>query len=124
MAYGKKWVPTPKILEQIKELATKGVTEASIARIVGISPTGFSAKKKEYPEIEEVIRQAHASGEDEVVGYLWDILRDNKHKNHFAAIQFYLKSKHSWGDNGTQEEKPGLPTGVNFQPAPPKGNES
>lgn len=117
MAYGKKWVLTPKILEQISELASRGVTEASIARLVGLAPTSFSAKKKEYPEIDEAIRQAHAKGESEVVSYLWDIIHNPSHKNHFAALQFYLKCKHNWGVDATEESKPGLPTGVDFKPA-------
>ena len=37
MAHGKKWVLTPEILETIKDCAIKGVTEANIARIVGLS---------------------------------------------------------------------------------------
>lgn len=117
MASGKKWVLTPQILEQISDMASRGVTEASIARMIGLSPTAFSTKKKDFPEMEEAIRQAHAKGETEVVNYLWEIIHDPKHKSHFAALQFYLKCKHNWGVETTNESKPGLPTGVDFKPA-------
>lgn len=120
MAAGKKWVVTKEILDKITKLASQGVTEASIARIIGLSPTAFSTKKKEFPEMEEAIRQAHAKGEMAVVGYLWDIIHNPQHKNHFAALQFYLKCKHNWGETGTVDDKPGLPSGVDFKPAPPK----
>lgn len=121
MAHGKKWILTPEILETIKDCAIKGVTEANIARIVGLHPTAFSTKKKEYPEIEEVIKQAQAGGEHEVVGYLWNIIRDPNHRNHFPAILFYLKTKHRWRETDQDAtEKPQLPTGVTFTVAQKK----
>lgn len=123
MAYGKKWELTPEILAKIKQLSADGVTEANIARIVGISPTTFSAKKKEYPEIEEAIKDAQANAEHEVVGYLWRILRDPNHKNHFPAILFYLKTKHRWRETDHEQvDKPQIPTGVTFTVATKKEN--
>lgn len=124
MAYGKKWVLTPEILATIKRLSAEGVTEANIARIVGISPTTFSAKKKEHPEIEEVIKEANAHSESEVVGYLWNIIRDPQHRNHFPAILFYLKTKHRWRETDQEtNEKPQLPTGITFTVAQKKESE-
>ena len=121
MAHGKKWVLTPEILDTIKDCAIKGVTEANIARIVGLHPTAFSTKKKEYPEIEEVIKQAQAGGEHEVVGYLWNIIRDPSHRQHFSAICFYLKTKHRWRETeGEQVDKPQIPTGITFTVAQKK----
>ena len=112
---GARWTPTPAILEKVSELALKGVSQDSIARIVGCHPSTFSAKRKEFPELDEVIRKAHSSGEEEVVGLLWDIIRDPKHKSHFPALLFYLKTKHRWRETDAQDEKPGLPTGVPFK---------
>lgn len=114
MAYP-KWEPTPEILKQVSELAHKGVTEASIARIVGLTPNTFSTKKKEYPELGECLKKAHAHGEDEVVGYLWNIIKDTKHKHHFSACLFYLKTKHLWREVAQAEPTKELPTTVPFK---------
>ena len=99
MSAGKKWAPTPEMIKQIGDLAKKGVTEANIARIVGLSPTVFSGKKKVFPEIENVIKAAQASGEHEVVGYLWNIMRNPEHRQHLTACLFYLKTRHGWKDH-------------------------
>lgn len=123
MAHGKKWILTPEILETIRDCALKGVTEANIARIVGLHPTAFSTKKKEFPEIEEAIKDAQSRGECEVVGYLWNIIRDPNHKNNFPAMLFYLKTKHRWRETEPQDEKQGLPTGVTFQQTTKKVSE-
>ena len=92
----KKWELTPEKLETIRDMAAKGCTEDNIARCVGIAPGTWYEKKKIHPEMDDVIKAAKASGEKEVVGYLWNILRDPKHRNHFAAITFYLKTQHRW----------------------------
>ena len=60
----RKWIPTPEILEKVREQARMGVTEANIARNVGVAPTTFSAKKQEYPELAEAIKSGHAVGEN------------------------------------------------------------
>lgn len=115
MAAGKKWELTKEILDKISDLAKKGVTEANIARVIGLSPTVFSGKKKDFPEIEEVIKAAKANGEAEVTGYLWNILRDPSHRQHFSAICFYLKTQHGWKERvGEENDKPQIPTGVTF----------
>lgn len=114
MAYP-KWECTPEILERVADMAAKGVTEASIARNVGLSPTTFSLKKKEFPELETVIKNASAKGEEEVVGYLWNIIRDPKNKNHFSACLFYLKTKHRWRETDNMENVTQLPTKVPFK---------
>lgn len=115
MAHGKKWELTPEILAQIEKMAHDGVTEASIARIVGLHPTAFSTKKKEYPEIEETIKKAHSTGEKAVVGYLWNIINDPTHKHHFSACLFYLKTKHRWRETDHQEQTKELPRSVPFK---------
>ena len=114
MAYP-KWECTPEILERVADMAAKGVTEASIARNVGLSPTTFSLKKKEFPELEETIKNAASKGEEEVVGYLWNIIRDPKNKNHFSACLFYLKTKHRWRETDNMETAKVLPASVPFK---------
>ena len=114
MAYP-KWECTPEILERVADMAAKGVTEASIARNVGLSPTTFSQKKKEFPQLEETIKNASSKGEEEVVGYLWNIIRDPKNKNHFSACLFYLKTKHRWRETDQQEPTKELPRSVPFK---------
>jgi hypothetical protein len=125
MAAGKKWECTPEVLEIIRVNAERGVTEANIARLVRLSPSAFSAKKKEHPEMEEVIKQAQANSEYEVTGYLWNILRNPDHKQHFSAICFYLKTRQRWSDSSSNSDNvPQLPSGVNFILAGTGKNES
>ena len=114
MAYP-KWECTPEILERIADLSAKGVTEASIARIVGLTPSTFSAKKKEHPELGDILNKSRASGEEEVVGYLWNIIRDPKNKNHFSACLFYLKTQHMWREVNKEETVKELPSTVPFK---------
>lgn len=112
----RKWNPTPEVLAKIKELAELGVTEANIARQVGIHPTTFSEKKRVYPEIDEILRTAAASGEEFAAKVVRSIMANPNHKQQLAATIFYLKTRHKWKEADTvQAEAPKEePQGFNF----------
>lgn len=121
MAYGKAWECTPEILAKIEEQAKLGVTEANIARNVGLHPSTFSEKKKNHPEIEEAIKKGGAKGEQLATGALWNMMTDPKSKGHVTAVIFYLKTKHGWNDGSRlQTTETTAPSGVKFEIIPSK----
>lgn len=89
----KEFHPTPAILEKIREAASKGVTEAAIARtICNYAPTYFSEVKKQHPEIAEAITQGRCEGETVVVSKLWELIE----KGNFPAISKWLDRYAGW----------------------------
>lgn len=114
----RKWIPTPEILEKVREQARMGVTEANIARNVGVAPTTFSAKKQEYPELAEAIKSGHAVGENLAVGALWNAIQNPDSKGHMTAVLFYLKCKHGWSDGSKNSVEIQAPEGVKFEVIP------
>ena len=113
-----KWIPTPEILAEVERLSKMGVTEASIARQVGISPSTFSEKKQLHPELAEVLKKGHAKGEELAVSALWTMIQDSKSKGHTTAVLFYLKCKCGWNDGNKQTTEIVAPTGVKFEVIP------
>lgn len=114
--HANKWVPTPEILSKIEQQAKLGITEANIARNVGISPTAFSEKKQHYPEIQEAIKKGSARGEELASGALWNMITDEKHKGHLTAVIFYLKTRHGWSDGSKQGSTEVVaPSGIQFE---------
>jgi hypothetical protein len=103
---GKPWIPTPEILEQVFTLIKKGVTETNVARLVGLHPSTFSAKKTEFPELDETIKKAKAYGEDVAAGIIWQIMNDPSHKQRLTAAMFYLKTQHNWKDKDSSTIEP------------------
>lgn len=108
----KEWELTEERIQKISDLSLKGCTEATIARAVDLHPSTFSAFKKKFPLIDEIIKKANARGEEEAVGYLWNIIRNPEHKMNFSAILFYLKTKHKWSEGVSTEIS--FPSGISF----------
>mgnify|MGYP006277697497 CR=1 FL=1 len=112
------WVLTPEILEEVKRMAQMGVTEASIARNVGLHPSTFSEKKTQYPELADAINSANSRGEDVAVSALWKAIQDPTSKGHMTAVLFYLKCKHNWNDGSKATVEVQAPSGVKFDVIP------
>lgn len=109
----KPWIPTPEICEKIRQLASQGVTEMSMIKIVGTNHDTWYKAKKKYPEMAEALKDGHAKGEATAVKYLWDIMDNPNHRAQITALIFYLKSRHRWSTHSTLEiqqppEKPNL----------------
>lgn len=54
------WVPTPEIFAQVEGMAGRFLKEEQIATLLGLAPTTFVEKKKEFPELSEAIRRGRA----------------------------------------------------------------
>lgn len=112
----RKWIPTPEIIEYVREQSSRGMTEASIARNVGLAPTTFSAKKQEFPELAEAISKGNSRGEELALNALWAMITDPKSKGHTTATVFYLKCKHGWNDGSKNTVvETTAPSGVKFE---------
>jgi len=114
--------PTKKELKTIEELVSQGVTQESIARSFGISPRTFILRKKDIPAIDDAIHRGKASGEQIAVGFLWKIVTNEEHKQHFQSLCFYLKTQCGWKETQVIEDKPkagnGKVTKVPSKPIP------
>ena len=110
------WKPTEEMLDQIESWSKMGMTEASIARNLGLHPSTFSEKKHLWPELDERIKRGHAVGEDFAIQALWNMIKDPKSKGHVTGTVFYLKCKHNWND-GTRNApvEATAPDGVKFE---------
>ena len=112
------WKLTPEILEYVREQSSKGMTEASIARSVGLHPSTFSEKKQQYPDLAEAVKKGNSYGEQLAINALWAMIQDPKSKGHTTATLFYLKCKHGWNDGGKQSVEVQAPSGVQFEVIP------
>lgn len=110
------WELTPEILDYVKTQSSRGMTEASIARNVGLAPTTFSAKKQEYPELAEALKKGASFGEELAIQALWRMIADPTSKGHTTATIFYLKCKHGWNDGSKNTVvEATAPSGVKFE---------
>lgn len=114
----KRWELTPAIMEKINDMAHKGCTEENIARCVGLHPSTWYEKKKLHPEIDDCIKNAKASGEQELVSILWDHVRDPnvRRQDKLGTVYFMLKTRHRWRETepaATVNEKDKV-EGLNF----------
>lgn len=124
MAGGSKaWVLTEEKLEYIEKMSKMGMTEASIARNIGVHPSTFSEKKQIHPEIEEAIKRGNAVGEEVAISALWQMMLDPKSKGHVTGTIFYLKCKHNWNDGSRQTTEITAPSGLKFEVIPTGKND-
>lgn len=112
----KVWTPTPEILDRIKELAAERVSEADIAKAVGIGESTWYKKKNEFPEIVEALAMAKRSKVVFARSKLWSIIEDDDHKNQLQAITFFLKNYDDEINQAQTTQAPTiqLPTGFNI----------
>jgi predicted transcriptional regulator len=103
---GKLWIPTEEILTQVHDLIKQGVTETNVARVLGLHPSTFSAKKNEFPELDEAIKKAKAYGEKVAASVIWEIMNDPNHKQRLTAAIFYLKTQHRWSEKDESSLEP------------------
>lgn len=110
-----KWVPTADILEKISELAEQRVNEDVIAKAIGLGVSTWYKKKREYPEIQEIMSAARLMKVDIAKGKLWKIVEDEEHRNHLQAVMYFLNK---YDDEQVKEEgnpKVDLPSGFTFK---------
>lgn len=101
--------PPKKIdYDQVERLAARGMTQAQIARCIGVSENTVSVKKKTDPKFLAAIEKGAAMGIAAVTGMLLKNINLGKE----TSIIFFLKCRAGWKetlviDNKTIYELPG-----------------
>ncbi len=87
---------TPAILEQVLEMASRGVAEYEIAKILGVHRTTFINHKANKPELAAALEEGKLIMIERAVAKAHHIMFDDKHPKQWAALQLFLKSKCGW----------------------------
>ena len=88
---------TPEILQEVEEMAGRGLTVSQIASCLGISPATIYNKQAQYLEFLEAIKKGKAVGLSKVTNALFEnatVEKDN------VAIIYYLnnRDKENWSN--------------------------
>jgi hypothetical protein len=84
------WKPSNEDLEKIRELANEGYTEDGIAKAIGISSSTWFFRKKDYPEVQEILDESKRSKVQIARSKLWKMVTNEDHKSHFNAVKYFL----------------------------------
>ena len=95
----KEWLE-PDNLALVRHWKMSGVTEAQIAKNIGIAVGTFERWKNEHSEFREALKRGKQHIEAFAVGKLFELIGE---KNP-AAIFFYLKCQCGWRENPQQHE--------------------
>lgn len=85
----------PIDLRQVEILASRGLTHAQIAAVLGISEKTLYKRKNESSEIAEAINRGKAKGIAEISNALYESAK----KGNTTAQVFFLKAQGGWKDN-------------------------
>jgi len=87
---------TDEIVEQVKELSSRGLTNKQIALCLGWHLSTLQAKKAEYKEFSDAIDAGKALGILEITNALYESAIKGNH----SSQQFYLKNRdnENWND--------------------------
>lgn len=88
--------PTPKILEQVTSLASRGLHDYEIAIGIGWNKSEFSSKKSEYPELTEAIEEGRAIARANMINAVYEMGL----KGNINAAKYWLNNKdpENWKD--------------------------
>ena len=102
--------PPANAIEIIKKVATRGVSERTVASCLHISRDTWSRWKSDFPEIKEAYDSARAEEHDKLVGVLFD---KAVNQGDSVAAMFLLKCRHNYRDGGiTIEDNRSVKIGV------------
>jgi predicted transcriptional regulator len=92
-----KFEVTPEVLQEVEEMAGRGLTVNQIASCLGISPSTFYLRQAEFSEFSETIKKGQAIGLSKVTNKLFEnaaVKGDN------VAIIYYLnnRDKENWSN--------------------------
>jgi len=92
-----KFEVTPKVLQEVEEMAGRGLTVSQIASCLGISPSTFYLKQATLSEFSDTIKKGQAIGLSKVTNKLFEnaaVKGDN------VAIIYYLnnRDKDNWSN--------------------------
>lgn len=110
----KPWIPTPETYAQVEGMAGRFLKEEQIATLLGIAPTTFVEKKKEFPELSEAIRRGRAKVAVNISNKIYDVAL----KGNVTLLIFLAKSV-----IGLKENDPQVQESVTFNVYTSKGAE-
>ncbi len=93
-----RWQPPD--LDEVRELASRGLTHAQIARYYGIHPDTITNHKKYSPEFSDAIERGKVQGIKKVVSCLMKAIEDGD----VAAMKFYLVNQANWRHRPKEED--------------------
>lgn len=109
------WQVTEEILEQVKEMAARGVPEYQMAKNFGIDRTTFIKHKSNNEDLKEACAEGKVEVQDWAAGKLVSIMMNDNHPKQFSALQFYLKTQCGWSDTRTLiTQGPTPPSSISF----------
>lgn len=108
------WRPTPETLTQIEAYAARFLKEEQIAILIGINPSTFIEKKKDFPELSEAIKKGRAK----VAANLSNKLYEQAMQGNTACLIFLAKAV-----IGLKENDPQVSETVTFNVFTSKGTE-
>ena len=82
-------IVTPEMVEEVKVLSGRGLTQEQIHRYYGWSKDVWYARCKEHPELRDGFYQGKAKTISFVAGKLMELVK----KGNLSAIIFYLKTQ-------------------------------
>ena len=85
-----KFEITPEVLEEVEEMAGRGLTVNQIAICLGVSPATIYNKQAQYLEFLETIKKGKAVGVSKVTNALFQNATVNKDN---VAIIYYLNNR-------------------------------
>lgn len=94
-----KWIPTAQNIQDVEEMAARGMTEYQIASALGISQETLIQRKKEFTEFSESIKRGKIKGLQQITGALFKSALEG---NTTAQI-FYLKTQCQWKETTVNE---------------------
>lgn len=98
----KPWKPSQEHLGLITDLYSKGVPERVIAGTVGLSPSNFSSKKNEFPELQEALNKGLALKAQRIIeasDLLWERILGGSN----GMLCFWLKCQADWSEDGAEK---------------------
>lgn len=86
-------------LNQVKELASLGLTSEQIGYFFGLHPWSFELYRRQRPELNEALETGRAGGMEHAAR----TLRGRMNAGDTTAIIFYLKSRGKWREVNSME---------------------
>ena len=84
----------PIDLQQVENLAARGLNEAQVAHALGIHPDTLIKRKKKYVEFSDALKRGQAKG----IAKIANALFEQGMSGQTAAAIFYMKNRAGWTD--------------------------
>lgn len=85
-------------LDEIKRLASLGMSEAQIATKLNIDKASMRAFRRTFPEVEQAIQQGLNESIEQATASLMAMVKSAD----FRAIKYFLDKKGGWGDQSIE----------------------